>query len=103
VACLSHLPQLLSIALMNVAARACPAGDLPLAGPGFRDMTRLASSPGDLWQAILASNGDEVGDAARGVIAEISRLLERARAGDVAASFDEANQHRERLERTSVR
>jgi prephenate dehydrogenase len=36
---------------------------LSLAGPGFRDMTRLASSPHGLWRQILAENRDQVSRA----------------------------------------
>jgi prephenate dehydrogenase len=61
VAFLSHVPQLVSWALLD-ALRADPAGarHRRLAGPGFRDMTRLARSPRALWREILAQNRDEV-------------------------------------------
>ena len=36
---------------------------LHLAGPGFRDMTRLAASPRALWREILAQNAGEVARA----------------------------------------
>jgi prephenate dehydrogenase len=61
---LSHVPQLVSWALLaaargdRVARRA-----LALAGPGFRDMTRLARSPRGLWREILAQNRPEVARA----------------------------------------
>jgi prephenate dehydrogenase len=61
---LSHLPQLLAWALRDVA-RADPvtARWLDLAGPGFRDMTRLAASPAPLWAEILKANADHVAEA----------------------------------------
>jgi prephenate dehydrogenase len=61
VAFLSHVPQLVSWALFE-AARADPKGarHLRIAGPGFRDMTRLARSPHRLWRQILAENRVEV-------------------------------------------
>jgi prephenate dehydrogenase len=61
VAFLSHVPQLVSWALLQAArADRVGAGNLALAGPGFRDMTRLARSPRSLWRQILAQNRREV-------------------------------------------
>ncbi len=61
VAFLSHAPQLASWALLE-AARGDPVArrHVSSAGPGFRDMTRLARSPRGLWREILAENRDEV-------------------------------------------
>jgi prephenate dehydrogenase len=61
IAFLSHVPQLVSWALLEAArADAIGARHLGLAGPGFRDMTRLAGSPRPLWRQILAQNRTEV-------------------------------------------
>jgi prephenate dehydrogenase len=56
-AVVSHLPQLLSSALA-AAAREQPDVNalLDLAGPGYRDMTRLAASSWSMWRDILATN-----------------------------------------------
>lgn len=64
VACLSHVPQLTSWALLE-AARSDPVvrRHLASAGPGFRDMTRLARSPRGLWREILRENEAEVARA----------------------------------------
>jgi len=61
VAFLSHAPQVTSWALLE-AARADPVvrRHLSAAGPGFRDMTRLAHSPRGLWREILRENEREV-------------------------------------------
>lgn len=65
---LSHLPQLVAWALMDAArGDAVAARRLRLAGPGFRDMTRLARSPRPLWREILAENRPEVARALRAV------------------------------------
>jgi prephenate dehydrogenase len=61
----SHLPQLLSTMLMNVAVDQVGMEGLACAGPGFTDMTRLASSPADVWQGILTENADFMDEALR--------------------------------------
>jgi prephenate dehydrogenase len=61
VAFLSHVPQLVAWALFDaVHADAVGGRHLDIAGPGFRDMTRLARSPRPLWRQILAQNRTEV-------------------------------------------
>jgi prephenate dehydrogenase len=74
VAFLSHMPQLASWAIANAArADGTVARHLHLAGPGFRDMTRLARSPRPLWRMILSENGAEVARA----MAALTRALRR--------------------------
>lgn len=65
VACVSHLPQLLATNLMNVAADQSQANPitLQLAAGGFRDMTRIASSPFEMWSSVLEANRTDVGTA----------------------------------------
>jgi prephenate dehydrogenase len=61
VAFVSHLPQLVAWAVDSAARRdRVAARRLALAGPGWRDVTRLARSPRGLWRQILASNRGEV-------------------------------------------
>ncbi|MEO7804736.1 MAG: prephenate dehydrogenase [Actinomycetota bacterium] len=52
----SHLPQLISSTLMAFASEVSSAGLPLLAAGGFRDMTRLASSPSSLWIEIVKQN-----------------------------------------------
>ncbi len=60
-AAVSHLPHLLAFALMNsVAAQAQGREFLNLAGPGFRDFTRIAASDPKVWRDILLANRDEL-------------------------------------------
>ena len=64
VAYLSHVPQLVAWALHEAAGDGAGGRQLlGLAGPGFRDMTRLARSPRALWREILAENRPEVARA----------------------------------------
>lgn len=57
-AVVSHVPQLVAVALMNLASGANEADPafLRLAAGGFRDMTRIAASSFEVWEDILAAN-----------------------------------------------
>jgi prephenate dehydrogenase len=80
-ALVSHFPHLLAATLIHtVAAKNARAFDF--CGPGFRDSTRIASSPPAMWAEILGSNRDAVVRAAEAMIEklrEIITLLDRDR------------------------
>ena len=63
VAYVSHLPQILAAALMNAAETAVKATGPTVAGNAFSEMTRLASSPSDMWATVLDDNADFVAEA----------------------------------------
>jgi len=60
-AAVSHLPHLLAFAAIN-ALTAQPEGAdfLDMAGPGFRDFSRIAASDPAVWRDILCANRTEV-------------------------------------------
>ena len=60
-AAVSHLPHLLAFAYFSAITQQ-PAGRdyLSLAGPGFRDFTRIAASDPSVWRDILVANREEV-------------------------------------------
>lgn len=60
-AAVSHLPHLLAFALMNsIEDQPYGMDYLSLAGPGFRDFTRIAASEPKMWRDILLANKDEL-------------------------------------------
>jgi prephenate dehydrogenase len=60
-AAVSHLPHMLAFAAMNaVNAQDQAAQFLSLAGPGFRDFTRIAASDPAVWRDILHANRDQL-------------------------------------------
>ena len=60
-AAVSHLPHLISFALMNAISGQPQGKDfLSLAGPGFRDFTRIAASDPKMWRDIMISNREEL-------------------------------------------
>ncbi|WP_233249499.1 prephenate dehydrogenase/arogenate dehydrogenase family protein [Limnohabitans sp. Hippo3] len=60
-AAVSHLPHMLAFAAVN-ALTAQPQGTafLEMAGPGFRDFSRIAASDASVWRDILSANHAEV-------------------------------------------
>lgn len=60
-AAVSHLPHLMAFALMNAISGQPHGNDyLSLAGPGFRDFTRIAASDPKVWRDILMANREEL-------------------------------------------
>ncbi|OGB30114.1 MAG: prephenate dehydrogenase [Burkholderiales bacterium RIFCSPLOWO2_12_FULL_61_40] len=60
-AAVSHLPHLIAFALMNSISGQPQGKDyLSLAGPGFRDFTRIAASDPKVWRDIMVSNREEL-------------------------------------------
>jgi prephenate dehydrogenase len=56
-ASISHLPHILSYALMLQVANSEDANiKLDLAGAGFRDFTRIAASSPEMWRDICVAN-----------------------------------------------
>lgn len=73
-AAVSHLPHMIAFALVNAIVWHPSGKDfLSLAGPGFRDFTRIAASDPKVWRDILLANKHE--------LLEQSRLFQRSLAG----------------------
>ncbi len=83
IAQISHLPHLLAGCLVNAVAD--PAA-FDLAGQGFRDSTRIASGPPEMWQSILQSNRTQLLAALETLQAQI-RLAEQLLRADEAAGL----------------
>ncbi len=77
----SHLPQLLAMAL----ALSLEPRDESLAGPGLRDMTRLAASGANMWRDILVSNADNISAAVGVCMTQLQNLTNMSLAEDKAA------------------
>ena len=99
VAYLSHLPQLLSSGLASMVAEKAAQGSLPLemAGPGFRDLTRLAESPYSLWRDICLTNIENIQSALEAMIQELDRIKTHLSSRELEREFDQARKLRERL------
>ena len=99
-AAISHLPHLSAFALVNAVARQ-PHGarHLAMAGPGFRDFSRIAASDPSVWRDILLANRDEVLHQSTLMREALHELEAAMRAGDaerLQALITEASQTRSR-------
>jgi prephenate dehydrogenase len=60
-AAVSHLPHLIAFAMMNAISGQPMGRDfLSLAGPGFRDFTRIAAADPVMWRDVMLSNREEL-------------------------------------------
>ena len=60
-AAVSHLPHLIAFALINgITGQEHGKQYLSLAGPGFRDFSRIAASDPHMWRDILIANREEL-------------------------------------------
>ncbi|MGH8910938.1 MAG: prephenate dehydrogenase/arogenate dehydrogenase family protein [Acidimicrobiia bacterium] len=83
VAAVSHVPQVLASALVNLVAR--DENALALAAGGFRDVTRIALSEPRWWTDILAENRSDVSALVRSLSEDLASWADRISAGDTAS------------------
>lgn len=88
-ALVSHLPHLLSSALVNMLnLEKDNTNMLKLLGSGFRDMTRIAGSSPELWQDIILSNNNNLIDLIEKYIRELEELKADLEKNDEQKIFD---------------
>lgn len=75
VASVSHLPQLLSISLINSASlKENDINFFDFAAGGFRDMTRIASSEFEIWDSIFRYNKKNIAYAIDNFVNDLNNL-----------------------------
>ena len=88
-AAVSHLPHLVAFAAVDAIAQQPQGRDfLALAGPGFRDYTRIAASDPQVWRDILLANRQEVLAQSRLLRERLDAFEQAMQAGDGAALED---------------
>lgn len=85
-AAISHFPHLMAFAFMGSLMKQ-PEGEryLAVAGPGFRDTTRIAGGDPELWTDVLMANAKEVLMQSRRLHESLSELEKLIEQGDRAA------------------
>ncbi|MBF0430403.1 MAG: prephenate dehydrogenase/arogenate dehydrogenase family protein [Fibrobacteria bacterium] len=101
VAHVSHLPQLLSTALAGFISRQTHVveNSLQIAGGGFRDMTRLASSSLNVWEPIFSTNHQEISKVLSQYIHYLQGVQEHFQKARYQKFFEEGKTLRENLMR----
>ena len=106
-AAVSHLPHMVSFALMNAIQGQAHGQDfLSLAGPGFRDFTRIAASDPAVWRDILMSNREELLAQSRHFQRALHALETAINAGNpdaLEALIEQASSARVRWRMTAVK
>jgi len=88
-AAVSHLPHLLAFSLVNsITGQAQADTFLSLAGPGFRDFTRIAASDPKVWRDVLLANRDELLAQSKLFQQALSQLENAIRTDDAQALED---------------
>lgn len=93
-AIVSHLPQLLAVALAGVIRDETDETGLPLAlaGRGLRDMLRLAGSPFGIWREVCVTNTDNIARALDRLAQAVGRLRGRLASRELDDEFVAANE-----------
>jgi prephenate dehydrogenase len=97
-AAVSHLPHLIAFALMN-GITGQPRGKeyLSLAGPGFRDFTRIAASDPKLWRDVLLANRHELLEQSklfRHTLQAMEQLIDTGEGEALESLIEQASQTR---------
>jgi prephenate dehydrogenase len=89
----SHLPQLVSVALARVVQDETDETGLPLtlSGPGLQDMLRLAGSSYDIWRDILLTNTDNISRALDRLAQAVDYLRTNLASKEIQQEFQAAN------------
>jgi prephenate dehydrogenase len=93
-AVVSHLPQLVAVALAGVVHEATDQTGLPLtlAGRGLRDALRLAGSPYAVWRDIVLTNADHLEAELDRMAQAIDDLRRHLRGRELEEEFASANE-----------
>jgi prephenate dehydrogenase len=94
----SHVPQLVSTALaLSVLGHLDDREHLKAAGPGLRDMTRLAGSSYDIWRDIFSTNGDNLQAGLERFLEQLKQVRDHLGAPELERDFEAARGLREKL------
>ncbi|MDR3588592.1 MAG: prephenate dehydrogenase [Negativicutes bacterium] len=99
-AVISHIPHIAAAALVNLLAR-YPGEEqnlLNLAGGGFCDTTRIASSDADMWADICLTNSAAIGqslDQMQAILDDLARFIRQGDRDRVHAFFKAAKARRD--------
>lgn len=101
-ALISHLPHVAAYAMVSaVAGMGDGSKAIGFAAGGFKDFTRIAGSPADVWRDICLLNGENIIDAIdsyQDKLRKLRELIEKKDGDALAKEFDHARDIRKRLD-----
>ena len=102
-ATVSHLPQIIAVTLINMVAGldADNGQYMKLAAGGFRDMTRIASSPFSMWDDVCRTNQHAISEAVDLFIDRLRQIQRRVGSTSLSGDFEVANIRRAAIPRTA--
>jgi prephenate dehydrogenase len=101
-ALVSHLPQLVISALMDVAGSGAREDGLALAGAGLRNSTRLAGSPPEIWQDVVRSNRTNISGALDAMIRVLTTLRDDEDGQALQRTFESAARWKKALDERPI-
>ena len=106
VAAISHAPHVIASALVNLVQSLDTSGNLrALAAGGFKDLTRIASSSPEIWQAISVENRSELMNVLYSFMDLLQSFADNLNNSDSAAIaefFDSAKKYRDSFANKAV-
>jgi prephenate dehydrogenase len=97
-AAVSHLPHLVAFALMHgITSQQNGKDYLSLAGPGFRDFTRIAAGEPKMWRDILLANRQELLEQSKifqRTLKAMEEMIESGNGEALESLIDQASQAR---------
>ncbi len=99
-ACSSHLPHLLAAGLVNLVRENKSKYSSQVLGPGFRDLTRIASSEPQIWTDISFSNREKIITVLvqfRNILLEVESVLKKKDRKKLKLYFQKAKNYRQKM------
>ena len=99
-AAISHLPHIVAYTLVNAVSEIGDEELLEYSAGGFRDFTRVASSPADMWRDICLLNREQILDMIRlyeDRLRDIRSMIEMRNGEGLLREFENAREIKERL------
>lgn len=97
-AAVSHLPHLIAFALINgITGQEHGKEYLSLAGPGFRDFSRIAASDPTMWRDIFVANREELlaqSQVFQQTLRELEQLISSSNGDALEVLIDKASETR---------
>ena len=102
-AAVSHLPQMMATSLVSMIGRMTEGDGLPIrmAAGGFRDLTRIASSPYEMWRDICLTNAAPIREMIDLYIESLSAIRSAVDRDALEPAFDYANRIRGQIPKDS--